>query len=89
MRNNLQKKSKRNYANTISILGKFTRYFDTQVLSKCRHENSRRHHRRACGTIRTEVRNQTEAKYLNGPIFSDFCPKSDFIGQKGPKMVLF
>ena len=35
------------------------------------------------------MRNQTDAKYLNGPIFSDFGPKSDFVGQKGPKMVLF
>ena len=36
-----------------------------------------------------EVRNQSDSKYLNGPIFSDFGPKSDFVGQKGPKMVLF
>ena len=36
MKNNLQKRSKRNYANTISILGKITQYFDTQVLSKCK-----------------------------------------------------
>ena len=27
------------------------------------------------------------ATFLNGPIFSDFGPKSDFFGQKGPKMV--
>ena len=35
------------------------------------------------------MRNQTDAKYLNGPIFSDFGPKSDFVGQKGLKRILF
>ena len=54
-----------------------------------RHENSRRHHRRAWGTIRAEVRNQTDALYQNGPIFSDFGPKSDFFRQNGPKTVWF
>ena len=27
--------------------------------------------------------------FPNGPIFSDFGPKSDLFGQKGPKMVRF
>ena len=50
-----------------------------------RHENSRRHHRRAWGTIKAGLRNQTDALYLNGPIFLDFGPRLDFLGQKGPK----
>ena len=29
------------------------------------------------------------AVFPDGPIFSDFGPKSDLFGQKGPKMVWF
>ena len=59
------------------------------VTTLARHENSRRHYRRAWGTIRTEVRNQIDAVHLNGPIFLDFGLKSNFFRQKGPKMVWF
>ena len=76
--------------NLLSIFGgKNSSQIGSWLDHPCRHENSRRHHRRAWGTIKAEVRNQTDAVYLIGPFFSDFGPKLDFFGQKGPKMVWF
>ena len=78
----LQGVQKNESSSLVNIIGRHTltqTYSFGNFTTLCtRKENSRRHHRHARGTIRAEVRNQTDAVYLNGPIFSDFGPKMDF-----------